>query len=405
MLSIQKKIVGLDLLRFSMAILMVLYHVQGTLGESIFKNLSLNGFYGTSVFFILSGFILAHVYSSTIATDKFSNTNFLIKRFNALYPIHIFTLIFSLTSFILINVITNKGFPIDMGYQTVPTITNTDNFKLYLNDISQYILKNVLLLQAWESRFLFLNLAAWSVSALFFFYLTFHYFTSWILKQKKLVLILILLWLSAMLFPLYLIISNNFSSENLGILHRNPLIRLPDFLAGITFYFICLKYPYNSKLKLPCLFFALFGFFAIYYFVKVSPYIGYSLSHNGLFLFSQLALIYFFIDLKIENIKLLTLIERLGKASLTIYMLHIPLLFVYFIAYKLVIASFNSSSLSDLMTNAKNIDHMNSYGLLFFLIILIPLSIIMQEKIFTPLQSKLNKKLLNRNKIKKTIDL
>lgn len=45
-----------------MAILMVLFHVQGNLENSILNDLSLNGFYGTSVFFILSGFILSHVY-------------------------------------------------------------------------------------------------------------------------------------------------------------------------------------------------------------------------------------------------------------------------------------------------------------------------------------------------------
>lgn len=50
MTYLTKKIIGLDLLRFIMAILMVAFHVQALLTDSIFNYLALNGFYGTSVF-------------------------------------------------------------------------------------------------------------------------------------------------------------------------------------------------------------------------------------------------------------------------------------------------------------------------------------------------------------------
>lgn len=82
-------------------------------------------------------------------------------------------------------------------------------------------------------------------------------------------------------------------------------------------------------------------------------------------------------------------------------MLHLPLLSVYFIAYKLLLAYFNSSSLQNLIVNAKSIEHMDSLGLVGFLLILIPLSLFMQEKIFTTLQIKLNEKMLNRRSRKK----
>lgn len=84
-----KKIIGLDILRFLMALIMVTYHVQPLLEKSFLNELSFNGFLATSTFFILSGFILTHVYYKKIQMNTFSNTNFLIKRFSALYPIRL----------------------------------------------------------------------------------------------------------------------------------------------------------------------------------------------------------------------------------------------------------------------------------------------------------------------------
>lgn len=404
MIALPKKIIGLDLLRFIMAVLMVLFHVQGSMTESILNNLGLNGFYGTSVFFILSGFILTHVYYGKIQSNKFSNTKFLIKRFNALYPIHIITLILSLSTFILLSIITNKHFPIELQYQTVPTIHSQGFFELNVVDIKNYIIQSLLLVQAWEYRYLFLNIAAWSVSALFFFYLFFYYFCSWLSQRTKFFTILIIIWIISLIFPTYMIITNNFSSETLGFLHRNPILRLTDFLSGITFYFICKKYPYNENLKYPSLIFAIIGFISIYFFVKYDPYAGYALSHNGLFIFSQLSLVYYFISIKITHANLVKMIERLGKASLTIYMLHLPLLAIFFIAYKLLLSSFISSNFSELLMNAKTIEYMSTTSVLAFLFILIPISLFVQEKFFTPLQLKLNDKILKTNQDRKSVE-
>lgn len=351
-------------------------------------------FMALQFFFILSGFILSHVYLKKIKSNNFSNREFLIKRFNSLYPIHIFTMILAIFTFILLSIVTNKQFPIEVNYQTVPTIPPLGQMEVHISDIKNYIIQSFLLIQAWENRYLFLNPAAWSVSALFFFYLTFYSLTSWVSSKKNLFSLLFLIWIISLFYPLYMISNSDFSSESLGILHRNPILRLSDFLAGIIFYFICNKYPYQDKLKFPSLIFAILGFFAIYYFVKLEPYSGYVLSHNGLFLFTQLALIYYFLSLNINSIKISNLVERLGKASLTIYMLHLPLLAIYFILYKIVIASFYSQSISDLIVNAKNIENLDNLGLILFVVILIPLSIWIQEKIFTPLQFKLNNKIL-----------
>lgn len=312
-------------------------------------------------------------------------------------------MILAIFTFILLSIVTNKQFPMEVDYQTVPTIPPLGQMVVHISDIKNHIIQSLLLVQAWENRYLFLNPAAWSVSALFFFYLTFYYLTSWVSSKKNLFTLLVLIWIISLSYPLYMILNSDFSSESLGILHRNPILRLSDFLAGIIFYFICNKYPYQNKLKFPSLIFAIFGFFAIYYFVKLEPYSGYVLSHNGLFLFTQLALIYYFLSFNIKSDNIKNLIERLGKASLTIYMLHLPLLAIYFILYKLVLASPHSKSFTELINNAKNINNLNSVGLIIFLIILIPLSIWIQEKIFTPLQFKLNSKILKSKLDRKPI--
>lgn len=403
---LSKKVIGLDLLRFCMALVMVLYHIQSLLKDSILNLLSFNGFFGTSTFFILSGFILTHVYFKKIKDNKFSNSTFLIKRFSALYPIHIMTMCLSLFTFFLLQLIARRGFPIELSYQTLPNdITNLGTFEFYFSDLLQYIIESLTLTQAWDYRFLFLNGAAWSVSALFFFYLIFHFIVKNIYAQKNLKTLMFCCWLTAMLPALYFTITQNFSSDVIGVMHRNPLLRLPDFVAGIVFYFICLKTNITfRRFQLLCFLVGILGFISMNILVKMNPKQWFYLSHNGLFLFTQLALIYSFLQINFNNHTLYSLIERLGKASLSIYMLHLPLISIYFIVYRLIVASYNSSNITELLVNTKNIEHLSTISVFIFLILLVPLSIYLQEKIFTPIQIKLSNSLIrHKEKFKERI--
>ncbi|MDO7229805.1 MAG: acyltransferase [Acinetobacter baumannii] len=403
---LSKKVIGLDLLRFCMALVMVLYHIQSLLKDSILNLLSFNGFFGTSTFFILSGFILTHVYFKKIKDNKFSNSTFLIKRFSALYPIHIMTMCLSLFTFFLLQLIARRGFPIEQAYQTIPgNDSSAGTFEFFFSYLLQYIIESLSLVQAWDYRFLFLNIAAWSISALFFFYLTFHFFVKRIQDYKHLKTLLICCWISSMFPALYFTITQNFSSDVVGIIHRNPLLRLPDFIAGIIFYFICLKANSTTK-KFQLLFFliGILGFILMNILVKMNPKQWFYLSHNGLFLFTQLALIYSFLQINFKNQNLCLMIQKLGKASLSIYMLHLPLISIYFIIYKLIIATINSSNFHELMINAKKIDHLSTISVFIFLILLVPLSIYLQEKIFTPIQIKLSNSLIrHKEKFKERI--
>lgn len=393
-MNFSKKIIGLDLLRFLTALIMVMFHVQGLLKDSFIHFLGFNGFYGTSIFFILSGFILTHVYQNKIIINSFSNSNFLIKRFSALYPIHISTMFVSIIVLFSLLILTGKNLPIEVAFQTLPSREVSGTSVLGIYDIFQYILENIFLMQAWDYRFLLFNGAAWSISSLFFFYLTFHFFVKKIYKIKNLYLIQFTIWLLYLFFPFFFVITQNYSSEINGLIHRNPLLRLPEFITGIIFYNICLR----QKKYLTCyqsLFFSLglTGFIICYFLVKSNAEVWYYLAHNGLFLFFQMALIYSFLNLSIHNPIIKNYIERLGKSSLSIYMIHLPLLSVYFILYRISIAIFQGHSFAEVITIAKNMEHMSMMGLLIFLIILVPLSLFLQEKIFTPIQTKLSNKL------------
>lgn len=122
------------------------------------------------------------------------------------------------------------------------------------------------------------------------------------------------------------------------------------------------------------------GFISMNILVKMNPKQWFYLSHNGLFLFTQLALIYSFLQINFNNHTLYSLIERLGKASLSIYMLHLPLISIYFIVYRLIVASYNSSNITELLVNTKNIEHLSTISVLYFSFYLYHLVYIFKKK-------------------------
>lgn len=245
-MNLDKKIIGLDFLRFSMAILMVLFHTQGYIDNKILNLLAFNGFYATSIFFILSGFILTHVYKNKIKTNNFSQSTFLILRLSALYPIHIFTLVISLCILFGLITLKLKKLPLDLNQHTSSSIGIFPELIIGLPEIFQYIFQSIFLIQAWDYRFVLLNGASWSVSALFFFYIFFRYFTNSILKTKKIFLWFSITWLVYLTPPLYFTISENYTNIAFGLIHRNPLLRLPEFIitriSDKDFSFKIIKY-------------------------------------------------------------------------------------------------------------------------------------------------------------------
>jgi peptidoglycan/LPS O-acetylase OafA/YrhL len=87
-----KPINPLTSLRFFAAMWVVLYHYWPSLGLSR-PALVAKGYLGVELFFVLSGFILSHVYLDGVAQGRFRYGGFLWARLARIYPLHLVTLI------------------------------------------------------------------------------------------------------------------------------------------------------------------------------------------------------------------------------------------------------------------------------------------------------------------------
>ena len=84
----------LTALRAFAALLVVLYHFAASTapGSLLHATLFDRGYLGVDIFFVLSGFILAHVYLARCQSGLFAAGDFLWNRFARLYPMHLLML-------------------------------------------------------------------------------------------------------------------------------------------------------------------------------------------------------------------------------------------------------------------------------------------------------------------------
>ena len=87
---------SLTFLRFFAAFWVVLFHLKNRIeydSNSWFWSFVDNGARGVDFFFMLSGFVIFHVYERQIADGKFSFWRFCVKRFARIYPLHLVMLL------------------------------------------------------------------------------------------------------------------------------------------------------------------------------------------------------------------------------------------------------------------------------------------------------------------------
>lgn len=142
-------------LRAILAYLVVLRHISPLLPLGEFDRLIKSGFRAVDVFFILSGFILAHTYSETFRTNVSwqSYLAFLQNRLARIYPVHLITLFIAIALF-LISVFVFHKIQRDIG-------------TIYPGPL----LANILLIHAWFPSIGAPNAPSWSISAEWFAYL------------------------------------------------------------------------------------------------------------------------------------------------------------------------------------------------------------------------------------------
>lgn len=324
-------------IRFICAIYLVVYHSvtamqtsgddhQGVLGSTFGL-----GFFATSVFLVLSGFLLSHAYAEFKGNDillRGGTRRFMINRISAIYPIHLLSLLL----YLVLAWSAGKAMVANFGgLEQFLGRAPWQKVELDAATFSMGLVLSVTLLQAWNPEFLSLNGASWSLSTLLFFYAVFPLIMPLLLKVRRrhwlLVTLIVLYSLPAILLYAFQIDG----TDATGMMHRNPLLRLPEFAAGIVLFGIVRdrgpKPPTSLGMvfvlgALLCVSLLLAGAVA----ASGSPYVWYLL-HNGALLPSSLLLVY--LAAVTRDLPAVALGTRLGNASLCIFALHGPVGLVF----------------------------------------------------------------------------
>lgn len=340
---------GLEVMRYLLGIYIVLYHTFNYEGMSKWLRVPVEmGFIATSSFFILSGFILSYVYLSGNGTSniilKETKKSFLTKRLANLYPIHIFSLLFTLVVVYVVSVIqiSPKDTLASIRYVMYDSNNYTPIEKLhhFMSNTEMFLafLMNATLTQSWNPYYLTFNAPAWSISTLFFMYILFPYIAPYLSKLKRPVLALLITNLVYIALPIIFIINSWFDMPFTGILNRNPIARLPEFISGILlcnlyFYLKDRNIDLNSfKVRAYMIAFMSICFYLSSILLHNPDWItkegnaSYYLLHNGLILIPECVLVLFFTTLKLPKSKILM---WLGGASLPLFALHIPIYLIF----------------------------------------------------------------------------
>lgn len=204
-------------LRFFAAFWVVLFHYWPALATTGTPLLVAKGYLGVEVFFILSGFILCHVYRAEVEAGRFAYGRFLWARLARVYPLHLATLI---GMGVLAGGATAAGFAVD------PNILSWESLPA-----------NLLLVQAWGlAPTAAWNHPSWSISAEWFAYLTFPLF-AWgalALKARPLVAVALAAIFMAGLYAGFEALAGR--PLTLATIHWGALRIVPCFALGCALH-------------------------------------------------------------------------------------------------------------------------------------------------------------------------
>lgn len=226
-------------LRFVAAALVVLFHARGML-PSLRDNAALDvlgsGYSGVSLFFVLSGFVLAYNYLTPDGTGVRDTRDFLVARFARIYPVYLVGIVLGFPLFV--RELQRSGGNAQL-FREAPPITAL----------------TVTLLQSWVPDYACrLNCPGWSLSTEAFFYLAFPAIGVWLVRRKRTALLAfaVACWAIAMTFAFtYMKLNPDHFTEYtaasradwLGMVKFSPLFRLPEFALGMAAGMVFLRTP------------------------------------------------------------------------------------------------------------------------------------------------------------------
>jgi len=280
-----------------------------------------NGYTAVGFFFVLSGYILAHVY---LNTDRpFSRRAFWTSRFARAYPLLFASLLLD--------------------------APNSLGIRLTLYGVKTAILRTAVaftteasLLQAWNARFRNINAPSWSLSAEAFFYLLFPFTAFWIWRRKGVsaAALLSLFWGSAMLTPilvthhdptLFFEVPTSVFQQRIELL---PLIRIFEFFAGISLcalqQSVATHFNQAQRGRIAYLSLAAAALF-FYVAIERANQIPLLVMSNGFLLPAYSLLILALVNIRgwLRHLLSHKVLVLLGESSYAVYLLHAPL-WLYF---------------------------------------------------------------------------
>ena len=220
-------------LRFFAAMHVLVFHNhldQLTGAQGAIRNIIRTGYVGVSLFFVLSGFILAHVYLGDGENVSFDRRKFWMARVARIYPVY------------LIGLLLAAPFVFEAHFN--PDRPAWSTLKLLVTGGSCCTLT-----QSWIPPMAMVwNSPGWSLSAEAFFYLLFPFVAPllWRLNKRQTIVALAGLWLLCLAAPVlcWLAPISGFSDCPATVaptstwvtklIAYNPLLRLPEFLLGIA---------------------------------------------------------------------------------------------------------------------------------------------------------------------------
>ena len=224
-----RQLAGLTTLRFFAAYWIVLHHLDDGVRPNLdaMSQLLRKGYLAVDIFFILSGFILCHVYWRDGAAGRLDYWNFLSKRLARIYPMHLFTMVLI-------------GLVVAVGTLTGVRVDDTAHLR--------NVVANLLLIHAWGTTpGLSWNAPSWSISAEWFAYLLFPLALAAALRLRRKPVTFVtfaIVWLLASVFLTRRL-------TGMGLFHLQDeyaMFRIaPEFCLGCALYTLGRSYALGAR--------------------------------------------------------------------------------------------------------------------------------------------------------------
>lgn len=294
--------------RFVAAVHVVLFHTtwyQVPRLPTPLANVMFSASASVGMFFILSGFVLAHNYGRTELADR---AGFWWARVARVYPAYLLALLVALPLWLR-------------------ALFNDHGGQIPLGHVATILFADVALLQSWVPRIACeLNCPAWSVSTEAFFYLLFPLLLALLLRCSRrglLAAAALACGVSLALLALWLTRYSTRVADVRLVLLYSPLARLPEFVLGVALGLWFgraprLRHAGTLSVLVTVLLLALLM-------LPVSPAFAMERHFAYAPLFALLVLLLAYGDGPVARALATPTMVRLGEASYPLYLLHLPL--------------------------------------------------------------------------------